>query len=87
MDQGVYTVATDVDHVIDHKGDVDRFWAGPFQALCKSHHSQKTAAEMGGRGVEKFETGRGRARWVTRAKNNPNAGNSGGIGKEVGNAT
>ena len=35
--------ATDVDHVIPHKGDMTVFWKGPFQALCHACHSAKTA--------------------------------------------
>jgi 5-methylcytosine-specific restriction endonuclease McrA len=26
------------DHVEPHRGDAGRFWAGPFQTLCKSCH-------------------------------------------------
>ena len=26
------------DHVEPHRGDVDKFWSGPFQALCKPCH-------------------------------------------------
>jgi 5-methylcytosine-specific restriction protein A len=26
------------DHVERHSGDVERFWAGPFQTLCKGCH-------------------------------------------------
>ena len=30
------------DHVEPHRGDEERFWAGPFQCLCKPcHDSQK----------------------------------------------
>ena len=44
---GITTPAEHVDHVVPHKGDVGRFWAGPFQALCPSCHSKKTASETG----------------------------------------
>ena len=30
--------ATVCDHVTPHRGDVDLFWSGPFQGLCKTHH-------------------------------------------------
>lgn len=33
-----------------HKGDVDRFWAGPFEGLCKPCHDRFGAMED--RGVE-----------------------------------
>jgi 5-methylcytosine-specific restriction endonuclease McrA len=35
------------DHVEPHRGDARRFWAGPFQTLCKPcHDSAKQAAEQ-----------------------------------------
>jgi 5-methylcytosine-specific restriction endonuclease McrA len=35
------------DHVEPHRGDERRFWAGPFQTLCKPcHDSAKQAAEQ-----------------------------------------
>ncbi len=47
---GISTPSEHVDHVVDHKGDVVLFWRGPFQALCHSCHSKKTASEnRGGR--------------------------------------
>lgn len=37
---------TIVDHVIPHKGDKEKFFSGPFQALCKRcHDSVKQKAE------------------------------------------
>lgn len=37
------------DHVEPHRGDWDKFWAGPFQTLCKPcHGSAKQRAERGG---------------------------------------
>lgn len=50
--EGRVTAATDVDHVVPHRGDMRRFWAGPFQSLCHAHHSEKTAREDGGFGRE-----------------------------------
>ena len=43
---GIYTPAAHVDHVHPHRGDVETFWKGPFQALCPSCHSRKTLEEM-----------------------------------------
>jgi 5-methylcytosine-specific restriction protein A len=44
-------VATDLDHIIPHKGDKDAFWVrSNWQGLCRSCHSRKTAAEDGGWG-------------------------------------
>ena len=37
--------ATEVDHVIPHRGDETKFFAGPFDSLCKSCHSTKTMSE------------------------------------------
>jgi 5-methylcytosine-specific restriction protein A len=46
MEQGRVTAATELDHIIPHRGDMalfwDRFnWAG----RCKAHHSAKTMRE------------------------------------------
>ena len=47
--QGRTGAATDVDHVIPHKGDERLFWDETnWQPLCKAHHSTKTAKEDGG---------------------------------------
>ena len=43
--EGRVVVATELDHVTPHRGNMVAFWAGPFQGLCKSHHSIKTATE------------------------------------------
>lgn len=42
---GIYIPATDVDHVARHMGDKAMFFRGPFQSLCHSCHSKKTASE------------------------------------------
>lgn len=36
--RGDIVEATVCDHVEPHDGDVDKFWAGPFQSLCKPDH-------------------------------------------------
>lgn len=42
--------ATVCDHVEPHRGDLDKFWAGPFQSLCAEHHnSDKQRLERGGK--------------------------------------
>lgn len=52
------TAATDVDHIIPHKGDMDLFWQrSNWQPLCGSCHSAKTAREDGGFGNRKGEGG------------------------------
>lgn len=40
---GKITPATDVDHIVPHRGDMEKFWQGPFQALCGPCHKSKTA--------------------------------------------
>lgn len=36
------------DHVHPHRGNVESFWAGPFQSLCKScHSSAKQRSDVG----------------------------------------
>lgn len=46
LKQGRYTKATDVDHVIAHRGDADLFWdVGNWRALCHACHSKKTSRE------------------------------------------
>ncbi len=46
MKEGRYTRATDVDHIIPHRGDMVLFWdRSNWQALCHSCHSKKTARE------------------------------------------
>lgn len=49
--RGLVVVATDVDHVVPHKGDMTLFWdRSNWQALCGPCHSAKTASEDGGFG-------------------------------------
>jgi 5-methylcytosine-specific restriction protein A len=48
---GVLVAATEVDHIVPHKGDQALFWdTSKWQALCKPCHSTKTASEDGGFG-------------------------------------
>ena len=49
--QGRLEPATEVDHIVPHKGDQALFWdRGNWQGLCKRCHSRKTAGEDGGFG-------------------------------------
>lgn len=51
LDKGFVIAATDVDHIVAHKGDKQLFWDPKnWQPLCKSHHSMKTVKEDGGFG-------------------------------------
>ncbi len=46
MKEGRYEKATDVDHIVPHRGDRKLFWdEGNWQALCHRHHSIKTRRE------------------------------------------
>jgi 5-methylcytosine-specific restriction enzyme A len=48
-ERGIVTPATICDHVEPHRGDVNRFWLGPFQSLCKEcHDSAKRFVERRG---------------------------------------
>lgn len=42
---GLRIQATEVDHIIPHRGDVDLFLRGQLQSLCHACHSRKTMAE------------------------------------------
>lgn len=51
------TVASVVDHVRPHRGDVRLFWdQANWQALSKPCHDRKTAREDGGFGRARIET-------------------------------
>jgi 5-methylcytosine-specific restriction enzyme A len=46
---GQTTLATEVDHIIPHKGKSSLFWDRQnWQPLCRMHHNRKTAIEDGG---------------------------------------
>lgn len=46
--EGRLIPATVCDHIEPHRGDVARFYAGPFQSLCKRcHDSAKARIESG----------------------------------------
>ena len=50
----VIRTATEVDHIIPHKGDMKKFWSqGNWQSLCKTCHSQKTGREQAGKTLNK----------------------------------
>lgn len=43
---GVHTPATDVHHVVRHKGDPVLFATSPLLSLCHKCHSRRTAGEV-----------------------------------------
>lgn len=52
--KGILKAATDVDHIIPHKGNQELFWdEDNWQPLCHECHSRKTASEDGGFGHSK----------------------------------
>lgn len=46
--------ATVVHHKVAHKGDLDLFWSGPFESLCKPHHDRDGQLEDHGKTVVRF---------------------------------
>ena len=49
LERGIVTPAEICDHVEAHRGDVGKFWLGPFQSLCKRcHDSTKRFVETRG---------------------------------------
>lgn len=58
LDLGVVEAATEVDHIVPHRGDRKVFFdRSNWQGLCKSCHSRKTAREVfhGGGVVKKSD--------------------------------
>lgn len=46
---GITRAATDVDHVLPHRGDHKLFWdEANWQSLCQEHHAAKSARERHG---------------------------------------
>jgi len=45
LQSGLYVPATDVHHLVPHRGDVHIFNTSPLQSLCHSCHSKITAVE------------------------------------------
>ena len=46
MKEGRYVKATDVDHIVPHRGDQKLFWdRSNWQALCHRCHSRKTGKQ------------------------------------------
>jgi len=49
MERGIVTPAEICDHIEPHRGDVNKFWLGPFMSLCKRcHDSTKRMVETRG---------------------------------------
>lgn len=48
------TEATEVHHADAHRGDVDKFWSGPFVSTCKPCHASRGQLEDHGKTVVRF---------------------------------
>lgn len=83
LEDGEYIPATDVDHIVDHKGDVELFYKGDLQSLCHKHHSEKTVTENAPGGVKNYHLGDRTAHGASDAKKVPNVGNSELSGPQV----
>ena len=55
LEQEIVEPATEVHHVHAHKGDLDKFWSGPFVATCKPCHSRRGQLEDHGKVVVRFD--------------------------------
>lgn len=52
---GIIKAALICDHVEPHRGNMVKFWNGPFQSLCKQcHDSYKQAFEKSGKIIRKI---------------------------------
>lgn len=59
--QGKIVMATDIDHIVPHKGDRSLLYdERNLQALCHKCHSRKTATEDGGFGNRRVTSARSR---------------------------
>lgn len=47
--------STEVHHTEPHRGDVDKFWNGPFLSTCRSCHSSRGQREDLGQIVVTFD--------------------------------
>ena len=49
LERGIVTAAEICDHAEPHHGDINKFWLGPLQSLCKCcHDSTKRFVETHG---------------------------------------
>ena len=56
LQMGRTTAATVCDHIEPHNGDLDKFWHGPFQSLCKTCHDGTKQAQDKGAGLRGCDT-------------------------------
>ena len=60
LERGIVEPATIYDHIEPHRGDVNKFWLGPFMSLCKRI---KRASARWSRSGPPPPPGRGRPTW------------------------
>jgi len=61
--KGRVVPATDVHHNPPHGGDLDKFWSGPFEALCKRCHDGPARREEMGLPTLDYSNDIGRDGW------------------------
>lgn len=55
LKDGITRPASICDHIEPHRGNMVKFWNGPFQSLCKQcHDSKKQAFEKSGKIIKKI---------------------------------
>ncbi len=54
LTSGIVEPATVVHHIDPHKGDLEKFWGGPFEGLCAPHHNSQGQLEDHGKRVIQF---------------------------------
>ncbi|PBB84577.1 HNH endonuclease signature motif containing protein [Mesorhizobium sp. WSM3876] len=54
LEEEIVTPATEVHHSLPHKGDLEKFWTGPFVATCKPCHSSRGQIEDRGGKVIRY---------------------------------
>lgn len=54
LEQEIVTPASEVHHVVPHKGDEAIFWSGPFVSTCKPCHARRGQLEDHGQTVVRF---------------------------------
>jgi len=54
LESETVTEANEVHHVTPHKGDLEKFWSGPFVSTCKPCHASRGQLEDHGKTVVRF---------------------------------
>lgn len=54
LEREIVEPATEVHHADAHRGDMDKFWAGPFVSTCKPCHASRGQREDLGQTIVRF---------------------------------